>query len=222
MPRYIRRWAFRPRRRGMPPVLLPLLVAAGLTIGFFSLLSSQLRPLIETMAVSKATNLISTTVTAAVDDCLTEEGMDYSRFIELVTDETGRIVSLSGRPAESSRFRRQVVERITARLKDIPKEELGIPLGNLTGRLLLSGIGPDVRVEIQAVGDIVTKYSNSFTAAGVNQTLHGIYLDISATVYLLIPGEVIPVTVEDSVCVAETVIVGEVPTAYIQLGNGEN
>lgn len=206
----------------MPPVLLPLLVAAGLTISFFSLLSSQLRPLIETMAVSKATNLISTTVTAAVDDCLTEEGMDYSSFIELVTDETGRIVSLSGRPAESSRFRRQVVERITARLKDIPKEELGIPLGNLTGRLLLSGIGPDVRVEIQAVGDIVTKYSNSFTAAGVNQTLHGIYLDISATVYLLIPGEVIPVTVEDSVCVAETVIVGEVPTAYIQLGNGEN
>lgn len=222
MPRYLRRRAFRPRRRGVPPVLPPLLIAAVAAICFFGLVSARLRPMIKAMAVSKATNLISAAVSGAVDDCLTREGLDYDDFITLTTDGAGKIVSLTGKPAEGSRFRRQVVSDLAECLETISPEEFGIPLGTLTNRLLLSGLGPDVRVKIQSIGDMTAEYSNSFSAAGVNQTLHSIYLDVTVTVYLLIPGEIVPVTVEDSVCVAETVIVGEVPTTYIQLGNGEN
>ena len=36
-------------------------------------------------------------------------------------------------------------------------------------------------------------------------------------IYLVIPGEIVPVTVEERVPVAETVIVGEVPDTYVQL-----
>lgn len=202
-------------------MLLPLLIAAGLSAGFFRLMSSQFRPLVETMAVSKATNLISAAVSGAVDDCLSAQGLGYSDFIAQTTDGTGRIVALTGKPAEGSRFRRQVTESLVDRLENIPPEELGIPLGNLTGRLLLSGVGPSVRVSIRSIGDVTAVYDNAFTAAGVNQTLHSIYLDVTATVYLFVPGEILPVTVTDRVCVAQTVIVGEVPDTFIHLGNGE-
>ena len=47
------------------------------------------------------------------------------------------------------------------------------------------------------------------------------WLDLTVTVYLLIPGNIIPVTVSDSVCVAETVIVGQVPDTYLNLLKGE-
>ena len=99
---------------------------------------------------------------------------------------------------------------------------LGVPLGTLTGQPLLSGVGPKVRVEVDSVGDVTADYNNSFTSAGMNQTLHRVCLDITATVYLFLPGEVIPVSVSSSVCVAETVIVGETPDTYLNLekGNG--
>ena len=51
----------------------------------------------------------------------------------------------------------------------------------------------------------------------MNQTLHQIILDLTVVVYLVIPGEIVPVTVEERVPVAETVIVGEVPDTYVQL-----
>ena len=212
---------FRRRRHGIPPIILPLLLAAALSACFFRYVSIQLRPAIKTMAVSKATNLIAAAANAAVDDCLTSEQMDYDDFVRCEADDSGRITSLTGRVRESSLFRRMVVEHIADRLEAIGPEELGIPLGNLTGRLLLSDLGPDVRVRLQAVGDVTGEYENSFVAAGVNQTLHRISLKLSMTVYLLIPGEIVPVHVDNSICVAETVIVGEVPDTYVNLNEGE-
>ena len=77
-----------------------------------------------------------------------------------------------------------------------------------------------MRVRVDSVGEIAADYTNSFTAAGVNQTLHRVSLDITATIYLFLPGKILPVSVSSSVCVAETVIVGETPDTYLDLGKG--
>ena len=55
----------------------------------------------------------------------------------------------------------------------------------------------------------------------MKQTLHRVCLDIHATVRLFLPGEVLPVSVSSSVCVAETVIVGETPDTYLNLDKGD-
>ena len=79
-----------------------------------------------------------------------------------------------------------------------------------------------MRVRVDSVGEVTADYENLFTSAGVNQTLHQVNLKILATVYLFLPGEVLPVSVSSTVCVAETVIVGETPDTYLNLekGNG--
>ena len=74
---------------------------------------------------------------------------------------------------------------------------------------------------VDSVGEVTADYANSFTSAGVNQTLHRVCLDIHATVRLFLPGEVLPVSVSSSVCVAETVIVGETPDTYLNLDKGD-
>lgn len=217
---YFRRRGFRARRR-LPGVLLPLLAALVSAFALFSFLSSRLRPQIRTVAVSRATNQISLAVSEAVDELLTAEGLQYSDLIAMETDGSGRVTSLSVKTGDSTRFRRLVTERLVERLDGITPDTLSIPLGNLTGVLLLSAAGPSVRVRIQSVGDVVTEYLHEFTSAGVNQTRHSVCLKITATVYLLIPGEIVPVSVEDYVSVAETVIVGEVPNTYFNVQKGE-
>lgn len=215
-----RRRGFRTRRR-LPAALPPLLLAAVLSVGFFRFLSARLRPQLEVMATSKAVNLISLAISEETDLSLAEGRLGYPDFVDMETDGSGRVTSLSFRTAESAAFRRQVVQDLIRRLEEIPPDELAVPLGNLTGLLFLSARGPSVRVRVQSVGDVTAEYVNEFTAAGVNQTKHSVYLSVSATVYLLIPGEIIPVSAADRVCVAETVIVGQVPDTYLNVENGE-
>lgn len=216
----LRRRLARLRYDGPLSVLLPVaaaLLLAGLVIHF---VNGQLRPILETVAADQATNLMTQAINAAVDDCLSESGMDYGDFVSVVTDEEGRVTSLNGNTAESSRFRRQVTEAVIEAIQGLDDKDLGVPLGSLTGQLLLSGVGPSVRVRVYSVGSVTAEYANSFTAAGVNQTHHQIDLRINAAVNLILPGEILPVTVSSGVCVAETVIVGETPDTYLDLNQG--
>ena len=148
--------------------------------------------------------------------------MAYQDFIDVRTDSAGQVTSLSLRTVESTRFKRSVLEGLVARLESIDPALLSVPLGNLTGIMLFSAKGPSVRVKVQTIGDVAATYRSEFTAAGLNQTKHSVYLDLSITVYLIIPGKIIPVETAEQVCVAETVIVGRVPDTYFSQQDGVN
>ena len=210
------------RQKGPLAVVLPVGVALVLVYLLTHTLNARLRPVLETAASSQATNLMTQAIDAAVDNCLQENQMDYSDFVTLETDAAGKVTSITSNTTANSRFKRQVVEAVIRQLGALDSDELGVPLGSLTGQPLLSGVGPRVRVRVDSVGEVTADYDNTFTSAGVNQTLHRVCLNINAAVYLFLPGEVHPVSVSSSVCVAETVIVGETPDTYLNLekGNG--
>ena len=56
-----------------------------------------------------------------------------------------------------------------------------------------------------------------FTSAGINQTLHQIMLDVEVEITLLIPGGKTETRVDAAVCVAETLLMGQVPDTYLGL-----
>jgi len=172
------------------------------------------------MAASKATNCISLAISRTADEALSAEECEYTDFVQVERGEQGQVLSLSFRTSESTRFKRIVTEQMIASLEAIRPDELAVPLGNLTGLVFLSALGPSVRIQIHSVGDLTAEYVSEFSASGVNQTRHAIYLKVSAVVYLLIPGEILPIEVEQRVCVAETVIVGQVPDTYLNLQDG--
>lgn len=207
------------RRQGWLAAL-PVALALVLTALVLGGLNRRLRPQLEAAALSRATNLMTQAIDAAVDNCLQENGLNYADFITVETDAAGKVTSLTSNTAANSRFKRQVVETVIRQLSAIDGEALGVPLGSLTGQPLLSGSGPRVRVKVDSVGDVTAEYVNSFDAAGVNQTVHRVCLEITATMRLFLPGEILPVSVSSSVCVAETVIVGETPDTYLNLEKG--
>lgn len=220
MPVKLKRLSAYLRQEGPLSVALPVGLALVLACLLLHTLNGVLRPVLETTASSKATNLIVQAIDAAVDNCLQENDMNYGDFVTLETDTVGKVTSITSNTAANSRFKRQVVEAVIRQLGAMSSEELGVPLGTLTGQSLLSGAGPRVRVKVDSVGEVTADYANTFTSAGVNQTLHRVCLDITATVYLFLPGEILPVSVSSSVCVAETVIVGETPDTYLNLEKG--
>ena len=77
--------------------------------------------------------------------------------------------------------------------------------------------GPLLPVRIRSVGGAEATFEHVFTAAGINQTHHQIMLDLTVSLTLLIPGGPLDTQVSTQVCVAETVLVGEVPDTYLAL-----
>ena len=56
----------------------------------------------------------------------------------------------------------------------------------------------------------------SFAGAGVNQTRHSVYMDVEATVTVVMPSGSKEISSVTEVLVAESVIVGEVPDVFLQ------
>ena len=82
---------------------------------------------------------------------------------------------------------------------------------------ILSGIGPDIPIKLINTGTVETKVRSEFESAGINQTIHRIYLDVSCTASILTPYSVVDETIKNEVVLIENVIVGLIPSTYYNL-----
>lgn len=174
----------------------------------------HLKPVMTSMATARVSNLVNRIVSAAVNEAVENGGIDYQNFVIFEKDETGHITALRSNVAEVNRMQGQITDEILHRLSEVATSELEIPLGTLTGSALLAGRGPSLFVRMQAVGSASAAFRNQFTAAGINQTRHQIFLDVDVYMSILLPGMKTSTRVSNEIAVAETVIVGGVPDTY--------
>ena len=174
----------------------------------------HLKPVMTSMATARVSNLVNRIVSAAVNEAVENGDIDYQNFVIFEKDETGHITALRSNVAEVNRMQGQITDEILHRLSEVATSELEIPLGTLTGAALLAGRGPSRFVRMQAVGSASAAFRNQFTAAGINQTRHQIFLDVDVYMSILLPGMKTSTKVSNEIAVAETVIVGGVPDTY--------
>ena len=174
----------------------------------------HLKPVMTSMATARVSNLVNRIVSAAVNEAVENGDIDYQNFVIFEKDETGHITALRSNVAEVNRMQGQITDEILHRLSEVATSELEIPLGTLTGSALLAGRGPSLFVRMQAVGSASAAFRNQFTAAGINQTRHQIFLDVHVYMSILLPGMKTSTRVSNEIAVAETVIVGGVPDTY--------
>lgn len=78
-------------------------------------------------------------------------------------------------------------------------------------------MGPDIKIKMLTDGNVLTDLKSEFKEAGINQTLHRLYLEVECNVTILTPYETITETIVNQVLLIEGVIVGNIPDAYYNL-----
>lgn len=220
----VRRWPqqvrIRPARRRQEGncFWLSALLAGVLLAGLLLWFDRQLRPVLETLAETEVRNAVTAAVNNAISAGIVENAVSYDDIITVETDGSGQVTALKSNMAGANLLRAQLLEAALAEVSGLSERDFSIPLGSLLGMDFLSGRGPGVRVAVLSAGAAGAVYRNEFTAAGVNQTLHRVLLEVSVTVRILLPGRILEASVTSPVCIAETVIVGQVPGTYLQLG----
>lgn len=89
--------------------------------------------------------------------------------------------------------------------------------GSFTGFKLLAGRGPGIKITISTIGDVETDLRSEFTAQGINQTLHRVYLQVKCNVNILTPFENTSREITNQVLLMENIIVGNIPSTYYNL-----
>lgn len=212
-----RREAERRLRRGLPPWVITWIVAAAVMLCAVRLTEHALRPVLSAAARYQ----VRSQVTAAVEQWaardLQERGVDYSDFVTITRNEAGEIVSLSADMARLNLLRAELSAHLLERLED-SQLELTVPVGSLLPFEPTWARGPELHLRALALGTASAEFESEFTSAGINQTRHRLWLELSVPVTVLLPGGGEELTVDSRLCVAETVIVGRVPQTWFQTG----
>lgn len=197
--------------------MITLGVAAVVVLVCTAVLEARLRPMVVLAAQAQAQNAITAVAEETVVEDLAQRGVSYDDFVTIQRDSSGAITALTTDMAALNLLRAQLVERVLDALEGVGVLQLRIPLGSLLDLDVLWGLGPSLKVHAMAVGTADARFSSSFSEAGVNQTLHRIELELTVPMTLLLPGGPVETESVTRLCVAETVIVGRVPDAYLQM-----
>ena len=205
------------RRPGRFWGLLPAAVGVGLALLVIWAVDAALRPAVTTLAAARAENEITGIVNDAVTATLADQGVVYADLVNVERDGSGKVSMLAVDSVKLNTLRTQILQQVLEQVEGLDAQDLGVPLGSLTGFSTASDWGPVLPVGVLTAAVPRAEFTNQFVAQGINQTLHQIMLDITVEVTLLIPGGQAKTSVSAQVCVAETLLVGEVPQTYLGL-----
>lgn len=104
--------------------------------------------------------------------------------------------------------------KIQEELNKKENSKFNISMGSFTGSRILSGRGPQVEIKMSTIGNLDTDLRSEFIDAGINQTLHKIYLQIDCKVVILTPFKTIEEKIANQVLLSEAVIIGTTPDTY--------
>lgn len=142
----------------------------------------------------------------------------YQNMVEIKTDNDGQIMSIQTNSFVINNLTQALVAKCQERIALMGQQGIGVPLGNFTGLAIFAGLGPKINLKIMPLGSVQAQFNSSFTTAGINQTRHQIFVDITAYVSLVLPLRSHKVTVDSSFLITESIIVGKIPNVYLTGG----
>lgn len=196
-------------------------IAAILTLillftGAFFYFNKQAHEVIDQLTRATISNRLTVKMNAAFDELMASFNDEYSSYVHIERNSSGEITLITADMIKINKLMAQYSTIVQSHVSEIEEDDITVPMLAFTGWPLISTLGADIKLDIVAVGDAPCSYRSEFKEMGINQTLHSIYIDVSAKVEIILPIDNIEVECPSSALVCESVIVGRVPQFYLQ------
>lgn len=192
---------------------ISIILIIAITFAYFSLKSIE--PIMERNCKNMAKSIATKISNNKATEVMTK--YEYNDILKITKDEEGNIKMVGTDIFVINKIISDVPVYIQEELEKSENNTFQIPLGSFLGSKIFSGIGPKVTVKMQVAGNLDTDLRSEFTSAGINQTLHRIYLEVKCNVIILTPFETMEEQIVNQVLLAEGVIIGNVPNSYYNL-----
>lgn len=193
---------------------MSILVCIALIAGFW-MMEIHLKPTLLAIAEAKATFVATQSINSVINESI-NGGIDPQKLVNITLDSRGRVVLIQSNTMEFNRIAADTTIKVQNILREIGEEKISIPIGQIMGSQLLASMGPNITVTVIPVGTVQVKVFDKFEQAGINQTRHMVYLMATTQIRIVVPLVSKSVSVNTQMPIAEYIVVGEVPSTYVQ------
>lgn len=184
----------------------------------FVFFNNIVNPVILSTSEIKVRSLTLKAVNSAVAEVVSESVL-YNDLINITTNEEGDITMITANSILINKLSKELAKTAQAKLEIMGNGGLNIPIGTFSGMPIFVGRGPDVKIKLIPIGSITCTFDSFFESAGINQTHHRIYVNIDASVSMVLPIENKTVKNRSQVLICESIIIGKVPSTYLHSDN---
>ncbi len=199
--------------------IIALSLTIFLIVSFLLYVFCVVNPVVTEATRATILSLSTSAVSDAVYDVLQEENITYEDLVNITYDANENIDLISINTVVVNKLARKTYQVAQLYLDNMGKNGIDIALGTFTGLPFLVGLGPKVNIKLVSVGAMSASFSSNFLSAGINQTNHSLYINLEASVSLILPTYTSTIDSVTEVLVAESVIVGDVPDVYFGSNN---
>lgn len=176
---------------------------------------SKLQPSFIEYAKVYSNNIANEVVNNAIDDVFVKE--EYQSLAKIMENSSENIKAIETDTAKVNRLKSSIMQAMQKSIDSHKSDTVYVPLGSCSNLYFLAGLGPKVPIRIYPVSIVNADFKESFDSVGINQVKHKLYLDVSMNMSFMGILFAQTDTIETSVLLNETIIVGDTPTYY---GNG--
>lgn len=186
----------------------------------FGVVESNLKPTILAVAKANAEQIAVQAIQNAINEKVAKS-VDYKDLIFIRTDNRGRVVLMQANTIKINSLAADTTLEIQKSLSKLEGRVIHIPVGQVLKSQLLAAYGPKIHVTLVPIGTVKVKVIDDFQQAGINQTRHRLFLNVTGKVKIIIPLVSDYIEVSSQVPIAETIIVGEVPQTFLNVDMGK-
>lgn len=175
----------------------------------------RVRPILINTAEANIDSATTMSINTAVLEVVSAN-TSYSQLIQIEKNDNNDIVLVSANTAYINALALETATTVQTELSNLIGVGVNIPIGTLSGIPFLTGMGSEVGISVTPISAVTCSFVSSFTSAGINQTMHQIYLQVYCDIDIVIPTLTRTITSTTDVLVCETIIVGSIPDTYLE------
>ena len=145
------------------------------------------------------------------------KSFNYDEIVHIEKDNNNNIVMLKADTLRMNKIACDVALQSQNEIKKLGNVGIKVPMGYIFRNNILATLGPNVTIKMQPIGYVETKYLSEFESAGINQTRHKVYIELTTKIRVIIPSRSNDIEVKNEVPIAETIIVGKIPEYFMNL-----
>lgn len=197
-----------------PGLVIILIAAVILIIIGVVFFVTHAKPLFCEYAESEAYSRAAQMISEAANSVFDNELITYDQIVQLKENANGHVTALEANTVVINRIKAKLTTTLENAVNAFTDTDISIPLGSLLHNPIFQGYGPRIHMKFAPMSTLEIEYQDEFTACGINQAKHSLYLDVYVTMTLMSSGFQKDELVHSRILIAETVIVGAVPEYY--------
>ena len=202
----------KPRKWKKTIIILSIIV---LFLSAIFLVQSNVSKILVKISKASVQSATHNAVNQAVYDVFSQQNVNYTDLVTIKRDSKDNILSIEANTTKVNLIARETTARTVNQLNIFCNDGVKIPLFAFTGIEFLSGFGPKITFKIIPVSSADCNFKSNFISRGINQTLHEIYITVTAYASVIMPTYTLNVLASTDVLVASSLIVGTIPNIVL-------